>query len=124
MLFQCKKNAILARRNFKSTLGQLVTPIIIVLLLLSFQKLSDYVLEQSSTAGAMIAHALYAIQWDWLYVKGCAVLDLVGWCFPERSTALEACVSRLKQNVCIVIVLGACLVTKSSLCGLAVRVPV
>ena len=44
---QNKKNWLLAKRNFKSTIGQLVTPVIIVILLVAFQSLSDYVLSQS-----------------------------------------------------------------------------
>jgi hypothetical protein len=48
---QCKKNWLLAKRNFKSTLGQLVTPIGIVILLVIFQKVADVVLSQSGEGG-------------------------------------------------------------------------
>eukprot|EP01116_Phalansterium_solitarium_P019773 TRINITY_DN564_c0_g2_i1.p1 TRINITY_DN564_c0_g2~~TRINITY_DN564_c0_g2_i1.p1 ORF type:complete len:1819 (+),score=747.59 TRINITY_DN564_c0_g2_i1:87-5543(+) len=44
----CTKNALLAIRNWKGSLGQVLSPVVIVLLLLGFQKLTDYVLDRDT----------------------------------------------------------------------------
>lgn len=46
LLLLCEKNWLITKRNWKQTVGQLLTPIAVVVLLVLFQLLSDSVLNK------------------------------------------------------------------------------